>query len=175
MTRRWRDNSLLVQSVRLFLIDEVSIAFSKHCLSDSNEIRIHNHLVRKQTRNHLAKLTKWLSCVVSTYLYGAFDCMLLVMLRTSLKVNPHSIICLNVKKLLARSRRHIWSLSDSNEIQIHNHLVHKRSLNHLAKLVKWLSCVVSTYLHGAFDCILLIMSRTSFSVNPHSNPQPLGL
>ena len=28
-------------------------------------------------RNHLAKLVKWLSCVVSTYLYGAFDCILL--------------------------------------------------------------------------------------------------
>ena len=34
MTRRWRDNSLLVQSVRLFLIDEVSIAFSKHYLEN---------------------------------------------------------------------------------------------------------------------------------------------
>ena len=37
----------------------------------------HNHFLRKGTLNHLAKLTKWLSCVVSTYLYGAFDCMLL--------------------------------------------------------------------------------------------------
>ena len=33
----------------------------------------------------------------------------------------------------------------------HNHLVHKRTLNHLAKLAKWLS----TYLYGAFDCMLL--------------------
>ena len=32
-----------------------------------------NHLVRKQTLSHLAKLVKWLSRVVSTYLYGAFD------------------------------------------------------------------------------------------------------
>ena len=30
----------------------------------------------KRTLNHLAKLTKWLSCVVSTYLYSAFNCML---------------------------------------------------------------------------------------------------
>ena len=30
-------------------------------LSDSNEIRTHNHLVRKGTLNHLAKLVKWLS------------------------------------------------------------------------------------------------------------------
>ena len=33
------------------------------------------HLVRKRTLNHLAKLSKWLSCALSTYLYGAFDCM----------------------------------------------------------------------------------------------------
>ena len=46
-------------------------------LSDSNGIRTHNHLVRKETLNHLAKLAKWLSCVVRTYLYAAFDCMLL--------------------------------------------------------------------------------------------------
>ena len=37
-------------------------------LSDSNEIVTHNHSVRKRTFNNLAKLTKWLSCVVSTYL-----------------------------------------------------------------------------------------------------------
>ena len=30
----------------------------------------------KQTLNYLAKLAKWWSCVVSTFLYGAFDCML---------------------------------------------------------------------------------------------------
>ena len=42
-----------------------------------------------------------------------------------------------------------------NWIRTHNHLVHKRTLNHLAKLVKWLSCVVSTYLYGAFDCMFL--------------------
>ena len=56
------------------------------------------------------------------------------MSRTSFRVNPDSLVCLNVKELLARSRRYIWSLSDSNEIRTHNHLVHKRTLNHLAKL-----------------------------------------
>ena len=37
-----------------------------------NRTRTPNHLVRKWTLNHLAKLTssKWLCCVVSTYLYG---------------------------------------------------------------------------------------------------------
>ena len=64
-------------------------------------------------------------------------------------------ICLNVKELLARSRREIWSLSDCNWTRTHNHLVHKRTLNYLAKLAKWLSCVVSTYLYGAFNCMFL--------------------
>ena len=39
--------------------------------------------------------------------------------------------CLNVKELLARSRREIWSLSDCNRTRTQNHLVHKRTLNHL--------------------------------------------
>ena len=46
-------------------------------LSDCNWTRTQNHLVCKRTLNHLAKLAKWLSCVLSTYLYGAFNSMLL--------------------------------------------------------------------------------------------------
>ena len=46
-------------------------------LSDCNWTRTQNHLVRKRTLNHLPKLAKWLSCVLSTYLYGAFDSMFL--------------------------------------------------------------------------------------------------
>ena len=64
---------------------------------------------------------------------------------------PTLYICLNVKEILARNRRNIWSLSDWNGTRTYNHLVPKRILNHLAKLAKWLSCVVSTYLYGAFD------------------------
>ena len=45
-------------------------------------------------------------------------------------------VCLNVKELLARSRHHIWSLNDNNEIRTRNHLVCKRTLNSLAKLVE---------------------------------------
>ena len=51
---------------------------------------------------------------------------------------------LNVKELLAQNKCNIWSLSDSNGIETHNHLVCKQALKHLAKLVKWLSCVLST-------------------------------
>ena len=46
-------------------------------------------------------------------------------------------------------------LSDCNRNRIQNHLFHKRTLNHLTKLTKWLSCFLSTYLYCAFDCILL--------------------
>ena len=62
--------------------------------------------------------------------------------------------CLNVKKFIARNRRDIWSLSDSSWIRTYNHLVRKQTFNDLAKLAKWLSCVVSTYMYCAFDCML---------------------
>ena len=53
--------------------------------------------------------------------------------------------CLNVKKLLAQSRCKIWSLSDCNWTQTQNHLVHKQTLNHLAKLAcVWLSVCLQT-------------------------------
>ena len=42
-----------------------------------NWTRTQNHLVLKRTLNRLAKLAKLLSCVLSTYLYRAFDCMFL--------------------------------------------------------------------------------------------------
>ena len=44
--------------------------------------------------------------------------------------------CMNVKELLARNKYDIRSLIDSNRIRIHNHLVCKRTLSHLAKRVK---------------------------------------
>ena len=74
--------------------------------------------------------------------------------------------CLTVKELLARNR-HIWNLSDCNGTGTQNHLVCKGTRNHLAKLVKWLSCIMNLsvpciWLHGR------IMSRTRFKVNPHS-------
>ena len=80
-----------------------------------------------------------------------------VISRTSFRVNLDSLICLNIKELLGRSRHHIWSLIDSTGIWTHDHLVLKRTLNYLAKVAKWLSCVLSTYLHGGFDCMLLLL------------------
>ena len=49
--------------------------------------------------------------------------------------------CLNVRKLLARSRREIWSLSDCNWTWNQNHLVRKQTLN---PLTKWLSVRLRT-------------------------------
>ena len=64
-------------------------------------------------------------------------------------------VYLNVKELLARNKRHPWRLSDCNGTRTHDHLVRKRTLNPLPKLAQWLSCVVSTYLYGAFDYMFL--------------------
>ena len=59
---------------------------------------------------------------------------------------PTLFSCLNVKELLAQSRCRIWSLGDCNWTWTHNHLVHKRTLNHLAKLGPvWLNGWVLLY------------------------------
>ena len=42
----------------------------------------------------------------------------IIMSRKNFRVNPHSIVCLNVKELLAWSRHHIWILSHNNEANI---------------------------------------------------------
>ena len=50
----------------------------------------------------------------------------IILSHTIFRVNPHSVVSLNIKELLAWSRRHISSLSDSNVILTHNHIVRKR-------------------------------------------------
>ena len=120
--------------------------------SDCNGTQTRIHLVRKRTLNHLANLTKSLSWVLNTYLYGAFDCMFLSCnVRGSEWIN--TLCCLNVKNLFAQNRWDIWNLSDWNRIRTHNHLFRKQTRNHFAKLTKWLSWILSTYLYCAFDSI----------------------
>ena len=75
--------------------------------SDCNETRIHNYLVGKRTLNCSAKLAKRLSCVLSTYLYVAFDCIFLSCLARVLE-KSRLYRCLNVKELLP------WKLWYSN-------------------------------------------------------------
>ena len=63
--------------------------------------------------------------------------------------------CLSINELLVRNRGDIWSSMwlprDSNP----HHLVFKGTLNHLAQLAKWWSCVVSTYLYSEFGSMFL--------------------
>ena len=61
----------------------------------------------------------------------------IIISRRSFIVNLYSIVCLNVKEILTWSRRHIWSLCDSNGIRTHNQLVRKGTLNRLSKLTIW--------------------------------------
>ena len=63
--------------------------------------------------------------------------------------------CLHVKELYAWSRRNIWNFSECIWSLTQNHFALKRTINHLVKLAKWLSCVLSTYLYGVFDCMFL--------------------
>ena len=60
---------------------------------------------------------------------------------------------LNVKEHLAGSRCEIWRWSNCKWKRTQNHSVLKWALNRMAKLAKWWSCVLSTYLHCAFDGI----------------------
>ena len=102
----------------------------------------------------LTKLTKWLSCVVSTYLYCAFD-FILLLYHVHMAEWIHTLYLSEFQTTPCSNRRDIWSLRDCNGTRCHNHLGRKRTLNHLSKLTEWLSCVVSTYLYGGFDCMLL--------------------
>ena len=69
----------LISDIALFWA-RISLMFKQSKSIDSsncNGTQTHNHLVCKQTLNHLTTLAKWLSCLVCTHLYGAFDCMFL--------------------------------------------------------------------------------------------------
>ena len=72
--------------------------------------------------------------------------------------------CLNVKELLAQNRREIWSLSDCN--RTHNHLVHKRTLIQLTKLVHlltkwlWVRVPLQSLQHIYFDRLFTLIYIT---------------
>ena len=79
--------------------------------------------------------------------------------------------CLDVKEVLAWSRREIWRLSDCNWTQTQNHLVRKQTFNHLAKLsvrlrTKWFWVRVQLQSHSNINFmkvgleILLLVCRT---------------
>ena len=92
----------------------------------------------------------------------------IVVSRTSIRVKPHSIVCLNVKELLARSRYHIWSLSDSNVIRIQNYLVRKRTLKPFSQTSQMIELCCEYLSVSCIWLFAIIMSRTIIRVNPHS-------
>ena len=105
--------------------------------------------------------------VDSILLRSALKFYVIMMSRTRFRVNLQSIVALMSRNFL--------NLCDSNQIWTNNHLVCKRTLNHLATLAKWLSCVVSTYLtvhltvcYYATCMIRAFMSRSRFRVNLRS-------
>ena len=58
--------------------------------------------------------------------------------------------------LLDWNRCNIRRLSNCSRTRTHNHLVHKWTLNNLAKLAKWFSCVVNTYLYGVLTVFIML-------------------
>ena len=80
-------------------------------------------LIKKRFKNYKKNMSTVCSCHV-TYVFQIESTLY------------HS---LNVKELLAQSRHEIWSWSDCSWTWTQNHLVRKRTLNHLTKLVQWLS------------------------------------
>ena len=62
------------------------------------------------------------------------------MSRSRFRINLYSIVAWMSRNPFLENRHDIWSLSDSNRVRIHNHLVGKRTLDHLAKLGKLSNC-----------------------------------
>ena len=86
-------------------------------LSDCNWTRTYNHLVPKRTLKHLAKLAKWMSYAVSTYIYTVHLTVCSCHVTYTFQSESTLYICLNVKKLLARNRREIWSLTSRSHLK----------------------------------------------------------
>ena len=71
----------------------------------------------------------------------------IIMSRTRFIVNIHSIVAWMSWNSLLKTDTISDVLNDNNGIQIHSHLVRKRTLNHLAKLAslaKWFSVCLRT-------------------------------
>ena len=80
--------------------------------------------------------------VMSAFQHTLNRLYIVIMSRTSFTVNLHSIVCLNVKDILARSRHHIWSsvlsVSELSDCEFAFRLL---SLNKLSK-----NCIGSYWL-----------------------------
>ena len=92
----------------------------------------------------------------------------IIMSCTSFRVNPHPIVCLNIKELLARNSGHIWSFKwqqgDLNPQQISS-----QENTHPFSQTDQMIELCCDYL--SVRCIwlhIIIMTRTSFRVDLHS-------
>ena len=102
----------------------------------------------------MIKMNKWLTLIVSTYLYLAFDYIfLLCHVRISEWI--HVLYLPECQIIPCSKQAQCLRFKRLNVSRNTNSLVRKWSLKHLAKLTKWLSWIVSTYLYGAFDSMLL--------------------
>ena len=82
---------------------------------DNNAIPTHNHLVCKRAGNHLVKMTKWLSCVVITYLYGVFECMLLSYHVRVLALHTSDMVPASSKEFLdIQANYRVWICSETS-------------------------------------------------------------
>ena len=121
-----------------------------------NGIRTHIYLVPKQTLNHLAILTKWLSCVeyLSVWCIWLYDSIVTYEFQSEFTLHG----CLNVKERLVQNRCSNSSLSVSSRIQFDNHLNCKHTFNNIQQLSQtgqMVELCYEYYLYGAFDCMLL--------------------
>ena len=125
------------------------------------------------TKNFLEKCPAAFRSFSQVGIFQEIKCNLFNCMLSPFSEWIYSIVFLNVKELLARSRCHIWSLSDSNGIRTHNHLVRKRTLNHLAKLAslaKWLSvCLRTKWLWVRIPLLSLAAFFVGVSVFPKNS------
>ena len=91
---------------------------------------------------------------MSTFLYDAFDCLFLSSHVHVLEL-IHTLLILEFQGTACSNQTRYLKFNGLQEIRTLNNQVRKQPLNHLAKQAKWLSCVVSTYLFGALECVFL--------------------
>ena len=94
---------------------------------------------------------KTFSCVVSTYLYDVFDCMFL---SSSVRVSEwvHTLQSQGTPCLKQALYLKIKWLQRDSSSQSLSSLTNTQLFSQTGQL---LSCIVSTYMYGAFDCMLL--------------------
>ena len=101
--------------------------------------------------------------------FNTFICLcVLIMSYTRFRVDLHSLVCLNVKELLAQNRHDSWGLCDCNGIWHYKRTLESEHSNHFAKLAFfkmiepcceylpecWVWLCVLTMLHMSFRVTL---------------------